>query len=221
MDLIVKNREKFGKAVKALRRDGLIPAELYGHGIKNAHISVPVRDFGKVFKEAGQNTVVNLLLDKAEHPALIYGVAKDYLTGEITHVDFYQVKMDEKIKAKVPFEFAGNAPAVGDKGGVLNRVMSEVEVEALPADLPRRLTVDLSPLTDLNASIYLKDIVLPKGVKFLIDLENVIVTVTAPAAEEEKAEAPADLSAVKVEAEEKKAERQTENAESGKKEKEA
>ncbi len=216
MDLAVKNREITGKKVKALRREGFIPAELYGHGLKNAHLAVVTKEFNKVFKEAGSNTVVTLVLENEKKPAIIHEVVRDYLTGDVEHVDFYQVKMDEKIKAKVPLEFVGEASAVKEKGAVINKTMLEIEVEAFPQDLPHRLTVDITPLDDLNKSIYVKDLVVPKGVELLVDLETAIATATPPAAEEEvKAEETVDVSAVKVETEEKKAERQTEKAKEG------
>lgn len=234
MDLVVQKREKLGKAVKALRRGGLIPAELYGRGKENLHLSIPVRDFLKVYKEAGTNTIVNLLLENgpstsstgstgspqtssghkssesARVQVLIYDVGRNYLTGAIDHVDFYAVRMDEKIKAKIPIEFLGVAPAVKDKGGILTKSMSEVEVEALPGDLPHKFEVDISVLDDLNKSIYVKDIKAAKGVKVLVDPETPIVTVAPPALEEEekKVEEPVDVTAVKVETEEKKAERE-------------
>ena len=220
MDLSVKTREKFGKQTKALRKEGLIPAELYGHGIKNAHLSVPVKDFAKVFKEAGTSTVVTLVTETDKKPAIIHEVIHDPLSGDVAHIDFYQVRMDKKIKAKVPLEFTGDAPAIKEKGAVLNKSMVEIEVEALPNDLPHKLTIDLSPLDDLNKSVYVKDIIVPKGVKILIGDETAVVTATPPAPEEEKvvAEAPIDMSTVKVETEEKKTERQTEKAQKEQKE---
>jgi large subunit ribosomal protein L25 len=211
MDLSVQKREKFGKAVKSLRREGFIPAELYGHGLENLHLTVPAKDFIKVWKQAGSNTVVNVLLEKKKQPALIYEVRKNYLSGDIEHVDFYAVRMDEKIKAKVPLEFIGEAPAVKEKSGILNKAMAEIEVEALPADLPRSFEVDISSLDDINKSIYVKDIKVPKGVSITVDPETVIVTVKPPLAEE-KVEAPVEVSAVKVEGEEEKAERAAEKA---------
>jgi len=211
MDLVVQTREKFGKAVHGLRKQGLVPAELYGRGLTNLHLVVPLKEFTKVFKEAGSNTLVNLLVGDEKHSALIYDIQQDYLTSEIHHIDFYQVRMDEKIKAPIPLEFIGEASAVKEKGGILNKAMSEIEVEALPAHLPRRITVDLSPLNDLNKSLYVKDLKVSHEVKLLVDLETVIVTVTPPAAEEEKkVEVPVDVSAVKVETEEKRAERAAE-----------
>lgn len=221
MDLSVQTREKFGKVVKSLRREGVIPAELYGRGLKNVHLSIPAKDFLKVFKEAGMNTVVNLVLGKNKWPAIVQEVERNYLSDAVTHVDFYQVRMDEKLKAKVPLEFLGEAPAVKDKGGILNKAMLEIEVEALPADLPHRLSVDLTALDDLDKSVYVKDVKIPKGVEVLIDAETVVVTVTPPAPEEEKVvEAPVDVSAVKVETEEKKTERETEKSAKETKEKE-
>lgn len=210
MDLSVETREKFGKVVKSLRREGFIPAELYGRGLKNLHLSVAAKDFLKVFKEAGSTTLVNLLLNGDKHTALIHDIDKDYLTGEISHIDFYQVRLDEKIKAKVPLEFIGEAPAVKEKGGILNKVMTDIEVEAFPSLLPRRLVVNLGLLHDLNKSIYVKDIEIPHGAKVYIDPETAVVTVTQPIAEEKKIEAPVGVGEVKVETEEKKAEREAE-----------
>ncbi len=211
MDLAVEQRDKFGKMLKILRQQGMIPAELYGRGIANVHLSIKRKDFERVFREAGESTVINLVLGNEGRPAIVYNIQRDYFTGEIIHIDFYQVRMDEKIRAHVLLEFIGEAPAVKEKGGILNKTLSEIEVEALPADLPHRLEVKLDGLAELNESIYAKDIQLPKGVKILVEPETVLVTVTPPL-EEEKPAAPVEVSEVKVEAEEKTAERAKEKA---------
>ena len=112
--------------------------------------------------------------------------------------------MDELIKAHIPLEFTGESPAVKGQGGILNKTLSEIEVEALPGDLPRQFEVNLGNLIELNQSIYVKDLEIPKNVKVLVEPETVLVTVTPPA-EEEIVETPVDVSAVKVEAEEKAA----------------
>jgi len=213
MDLTVKSREITGKKVRTLRREGLVPAELYGHGLQNLHLSVSAKEFGKVLKEAGTTTVVTLLLSTEKKPAIIHDVKHNYLTGEVEHVDFYQVRMDEKLKTKVPLEFIGEAPAVKEKQAVINKSMSEIEVEALPQNLPHKLIVDLSLLDDLNKSVYVRDIVIPKGVEVLIDMDTAVVT-AVPQAAEEVVEAPiVDVTDVKVETEEKKAERTAEKEE--------
>jgi len=208
MELTTENREILGKKVNSLRRQGLIPAEFYGHGFPNKHLVVKQADFNKVFKEAGENMVITLVSGKEKLPALIYDIDKDYLSGEVSHVDFYGVRMDEEIKAAVPIEFTGESPAVKDKGGVLNKSLNEIEVEALPANLPQSFTVDLSGLVDLDQSIYVKDITVPKNVKILVQPETVVISVTPPREEEVAPAVPVDVSEIKVETEEKKLERE-------------
>ena len=220
MELAVTTREKFGKAVAQTRKEGLIPAEVYGKGLDNLHISVSAKDFKKVFREAGMNTLVTLSAGKEKYSTLVHDVQRDYLSDEVIHVDFYRVRMDEEIKAKVPLEFTGEAIGVKEKGGILNISMHEIEVEALPANLPHRLSVDLKTLDDINKTVYVKDIAVPKGVKILVDPNTAVATVKAPV-EEKVEEVPVDVSEVKVESEEKKAERDAEKAVKGEKPAEA
>lgn len=215
MELAAQTREKLGRAVKSLRREGFIPAELYGHGLTNIHLAVDAKEFRKVFKEAGENTIVTLSLPMGpkgtpeKHSVLVHDIVRHPLQGHITHIDFYQVRMDEKLTAHVPIEFIGEAPAVKEQGGLLNRTLTEIEVEALPKDLPHRFTLDLSALKELNQSLYVKDLVVPKGVEILAELGMPIITVTGRMKEEEVAPAPpVDVSTVAVESEEKKAERE-------------
>lgn len=207
MEIIAQKREILGKKVRDLRQKGLIPAELYGHDAKNVHLAISLKDFTKVFEEAGTSAIVSLLVDKEKYPVLIYDYQRDYLTGDFIHVDFYKVRMDEKIQAKIPLEFVGEAPAVKEKGGILNKTMLEIEVEALPANLPPQLMVDLTQLTELDQSIYVKNLKVPEGVEVLVDPETVIATITRE--EEEEKEVPVDISAIKVEDEEKKAQRES------------
>ncbi|MEK7077201.1 MAG: 50S ribosomal protein L25 [Patescibacteria group bacterium] len=215
MNLTVEKREKFGKAVKALRKGGFIPAELYGHGTGNLHLTLPELDFMRTLKEAGESSVISLMVNGAEHPVLIHDVERDFLSGKVCHVDFYAVRMDEKIKTHIPIEFTGEAPAVKEKGGFLNKALSEVEVEALPGDLPHNFVLLLDSLAELDQSLYVRDIAVPRGVKVLVAEDTVVATVMPPLKEEEKVEAPADITAVKVEGEEKKAERVAEKAKQG------
>lgn len=213
MDLTVKSREITGKKVRVLRREGLVPAELYGHGIKNLHLTVPMKEFNKVLKEAGTTTVVTLVLSTEKKSAIIHDVKRNFLSGDVESVDFYQVRMDEKMKTKVPVEFIGEAPAVKAFGAIINKSMSEIEVEALPQNLPHSLVVDLSTLDEMNKSIYVRDIKAPKGVEILVDMETAVATATPPV-EEEVVETPVDVADVKVESDEKKAERAAEKEES-------
>lgn len=209
MELAVQKREQFGKKVKALRESGLIPAELYGHSVENLHLAVPKKDFAKVLKSAGESTMIQLVIGGAKRPVMIHEVMVDPVTDEVTAVDFYQVRLDEKIKVKVPIVFTGEAPAVKEKQGVLVKALTELEVEALPADLPREITVDLMGLKDIGQNIQIKDLKISANAKVQLNSEFVVATVIAKMTEEEEAKlsAEADLAAVKSETEEKKAER--------------
>ncbi len=207
MELTVQNREKLGKASRILKKSDLVPAEVYGKDFVNRHVAVALRDLKNVLSKAGESTVINLILDKEKWPVLIHDVQRDHLSSEVIHVDFYKVKMGEKIKVHVQLEFKGEAPVVKDKLGILNKSVSEIEIEALPNDLPNKIEVDLSVLTELGKSIHIKDLKIPAGVKVLIDAETVVATVVAQK-EEEKVEPVTEVSEVKVEGEEKKAERE-------------
>lgn len=214
MDIIVQKREKFGKATATLRRDGLIPAELYGHGIENLHLAVLAKDFKKVFKHAGESTLVNVVVDAKKRPAMIYDVQYDPVTDEVVSIDFYQVRLDEKLKIKVPIQFVGEAPAIKDHGGLLIKAMSEVEIEAFPQDIPRLIEVDIFGLKDVGQSLYVKDFVISDKIRVLVKPETVVATATAKMTEEQEKELEAaagtGVEAVKVETEEKKAERTAE-----------
>ena len=212
MDLAVQKREKFGKASKALRREGLIPAEIYGFGIENKHVSVNTKDFSRVFKEAGESTIVNLMFEGEKQPALIHDVERDRITHEITHIDFYKVRMDKKITADIPLRFVGESLAAKEKLGILNKAVSEVEVETLPADLPRDIEVDLSVLVDLDKSIHVRDLKVSDKVKILMEPDAVVVNLVQLRAEE-VVEKPVDVSEVKVEGEEKRVEKSKESVE--------
>lgn len=207
MKLIAEKREILGKKVDSLRQQGLIPAELYGHGLENVHLTVLVKDFSRVFKEAGESTVVKLILGGKEFNVLINDFQKNPLTDEISHIDFYSVKMDEKITAKIPLKFINEPPAVKEKNGVLVKAMQEIEIEALPADLLHHIEVDLSNLSDIGMSIYVKDLKVNKEVKLLVNSETVVATITEMAKEEVVAE-PISVEEVKVEGEEKRKEKE-------------
>ncbi len=213
VELKVAKRNFFGKKAVVLRRQRLIPAELYGRGIENIHLSVAEKDLKNALKEAGENTVVNLKIDldgqEEERPVLIYDVARHPVSDEIVNVDFYQVRMDEAVETEVPLEFIGESLAVKEKEAVLVKVMQEVEVEALPADIPRSIQVDLSGLVDINQSIYIKDLKVSEKVKILADLESVVVTVKPKTTEEEEKalqEEGVDVSKIEVAGEKKEEE---------------
>lgn len=184
LQIQAEKREAFGKQTVQVTSQGLIPAELYGRGFENIHLMVSVKEFNKMYSQAGESTVLNVIVDGEAHPVLVHDVQWDVMGDRIIHIDFYQVHMDEKITTEVPLNFIGEAPAIKEKEGVLVKAMEALEVEALPLDLPHSLDVDLSVLVDLHQSIHVKDIVIPKGVEVKVDPETVIATVTEKQAEE-------------------------------------
>lgn len=210
MELQVQKREQVGKSA-ALRKAGLIPLELYGKGVENLHLTAQAKEFKKVLKEAGENTIVNAILNNKKYPVIIHDVVRDGMTGDILNVDLYQVRMDEKIKLMVPLEFIGVSPAIKEKNGLLVKSLHEIEVEALPMDVPHIVQIDISKISEIGQSLYVKDLNLPKTVKILFEPETVVATVTAKTTEEEELAmqqaAGAGVETVKVESEEKKAER--------------
>lgn len=184
MDLNVKTRTVLGKRVKHLRKEGLIPAELFGRGLENRHLTVSEKEFNKIYEKAGEHTLINVVTEEGERlPAFITDVSREPLSGKLLSIDLHQVKMDEKTRVKVPIEFLGEAPAV-KAGFVVVKVLGEVEVEALAVSIPPKFEIDLSNLEKAGDSLSAKDIKVPDGVRILSAPETVIVTVTEKQKEE-------------------------------------
>ncbi len=205
-------REITGKKVSALREKGLIPAVLYGHTIQGKMISVPNIPFTKVFKKAGESSLIDLVIDNA--PAvkvLVYDIAKDPLTEAFTHIDFYQVDMTEKLTTEIPLKFIGESRAMKELAGILVKSVNELNVRCLPGDLVHEIEVDISALVTFEDVIKISHITLPKGIEVLDNANNVIATVTPPISEEDLKkleEKPVeDITAVKVEEKKKKEEK--------------
>lgn len=184
LELQAEKREIFGKKLKPFRKEGKLPAVLYGPKEKSQPLFISLKDFKKLWKEAGESTVIQLNLEKSKKEVLIQDVAMDPVKDEPVHVDFYAVQMDKPIEASVALEFSGISPAIKNLGGVLVKVMHEIEVEALPKNLPHELVVDISKLEKFEDKILAKDIVLPEGVKLIANPEEVIALVEESREEE-------------------------------------
>jgi large subunit ribosomal protein L25 len=154
-------------------------------------------DFKKAWKTAGESTVVSLEGDGIDADVLIHQVDLDPVTDVAIHADFYAIEKGKKLSVDVPLEFIGVAPAVKDLGAVLVKVLHEVEIEALPKDLPHTLQVDISSLVGFDSTLTAADIKLPAGVALKIKPEDVVASVYEP--KEEVIEVPVDLSAIEVE----------------------
>jgi large subunit ribosomal protein L25 len=203
MKLAAETRTVFGKKVAQLRRDGFVPAEVYGHGKKNEHVSVPQRELARALHEVGHTGIIVLGIDGKDTKVLAHEWTRT-AAGDIEHVDFYAVKAGEKINAEIPLVFEGEAPAVKEKVGILVKNLHEIEVEALPEKLPHDFVIDISGLTELHAAIHASDIKMPAGVTLETAPDTVIVSIGEIAEEEVEQETGVDQ--VVVEGEEKRAE---------------
>jgi large subunit ribosomal protein L25 len=187
--LAASPRVHAGRKTYHLRNEGFIPAVVYGAGIEPKNIQVDRALFTRLFKTAGESTLVELALEGgAPLHVLIQDVQLDPLRDEFTHADFRVVDMTKKTEAEVKLHFVGEAPAVKALGGTLVRTVEEVRVEALPKDLVSFIEVDLSKLVTFEDAIHLKDLSIPAGVEFLDDMEQTVAIVAAPRSEEELAD---------------------------------
>ncbi len=184
----IKVTHRSGKA-GVIRRQGWVPGIVYGHGLKNVQVQVESKTLGKVLVEAGRSSLIDLSIEGGEkggdHLVLMRDVQYHPVRGQITHVDFYQPRLDEAITVAVPIRFIGEAPGVKDLGGILFKALDELEVEALPVDLPRDIEVDVASLATINAVVKVRDLILPPKVKVMQEPEEVVVLVQPPRSEEE------------------------------------
>lgn len=177
-------RSVVGKRVGALRREGVLPAILYGAGISPQPIQLDGREARKALARVSAATLLDLEVGDEVHKVLVREIQRDVIRRDLRHVDFLKVAMDVVIRTEVPVELVGEAPAVKVMGGVLVSSLDEIEVEALPSDLPDRVTVDLSVLKNVDDTITVGDLFLGKGVKVLTDASEVVAHVIYQAAEE-------------------------------------
>lgn len=176
LDAKVRQQERASK----VRSAGLVPAVIYGHHRQTENLAVPYPAFEKVFRKAGESTIITLNVDGQPKNVLIQDVQRHYLTGRYQHVDFYEVSMTEKLKATVPLVFTGVSKAVKENAAILVTVLNEVEVECLPADLPHEIEVDISVLKEFNDSIHVSDLKISDKVQILAPAEETVATVTPP-----------------------------------------
>ncbi len=171
------------------RKAGIIPAVLYGQSKDNKNVWVNGLEFGRVFEEAGENTVVALEVQNGEKEnVIIYDYQTDPLSGKVIHIDLLRVNMKEEIETKIPLTFIGEAPAVKEGGGTLVKSMDDIGVKCLPGNMPKDFTVDLSTLASFEDRITVGDLVIPADVEVLDNPETIIASVSAPRSEEELAE---------------------------------
>lgn len=208
--LNVQKREATVKA-KDLRKNGLIPAVAYGKKFSATSIAVPYVDFVRAFNQGGETTLMQFEVDGKNVKALVHEITKDPVSDKVSHIDFYVPEAGKKVTTQVPVHFIGESAAV-KAGGILVKVLQEIEVEALPENLPHSIEVDTSVMQTLEDSVKISDIKFANGVSCTLDADEVVAAVVAPKEESEEPAAPIDLSKIEVEKKGKK-EEEAESAE--------
>lgn len=192
MDKVVLHatrRTVIGKQVGALRREGKLPAVMYGHQFPPTPILLDLHTTTKALMGISSSTIITIELEGKEHAALVREKQRNYIKGTLLHIDFQVVSLTEKIRAKVTIEFSGIAPAIKDFNGVLVTGINEIEVEALPQDLPEKLVLDISKLANIGDGIYVRDLVVSEKVEILEEPEEMVVIITGEMGEEVAEEA--------------------------------
>jgi len=209
-ELKADSRKITGKQVRKLRREGTLPANIYGKNFKSLTIQLPAKEFETVYGKAHETGLIDLHIGKDVHPVLIQNVQKDPISKNAIHVDFYKVNLKEKVKSTVPVVDVGEAKAVSEKVGVLLQTLNEIEVEALPTELPEKIEINVENLSEIDAHILVGDITAPTGVTILTSPDSTVfrigelVTKEAEELEAEEAaeaEAAAEEGATEAEAE--------------------
>jgi len=229
IELSVANREILGKKVKHLRRQGITPVHVFGHGIESLALQCNTKELELVLGQAGLTRLINLKLAKEKKPrtVVVREFDRDWRRGELVHVDFYQVRMEEKIRLEIPLVLTGEAPALKAKTNMLDHELATLTVECLPAKIPDKIEVDISSLAELDQAIRVKDVPLDKDIAVLNNPDLVVAKISLRPVEkvEEKVveEAVAAEAEAKAEVGEEAAEapKETTPAEKKSKEKEA
>jgi large subunit ribosomal protein L25 len=187
MEKVVIKAEKravVGKQVRALRREGKLPAVIYGRRIEPINILLDSRTASRILAKLTSSSLVTIEVDGKEYPALVREKQRNFIKNNLLHVDFLAVSLTEKITASVSIQLEGVAPAVKDFNAILVTGLTELEVECLPTDLPERIIVDISGLKEIGDGVYVRDLVVSDKVEVLSEPEEMIVVATAMAAEE-------------------------------------
>lgn len=200
--LKVSEREKFGRKVSQLRHAGLIPANIFGNGVKSQAIQVESTLFHKIFSSAGETGIIELVVAGKTKPrhTLVSEIQYDPITDKIVHVDFRQVKLTEKITANIPVEVEGESPAVKDLGGVFMLNLDEIEVEALPQDLPEHFLIKLGNLVAIGDTITVADLKTSEKVTIKLEDDVLVASIQAAQAEEPEEEVVETVTTVQSDA---------------------
>jgi large subunit ribosomal protein L25 len=205
MELSANKREILGKKVRFLRRQGITPVHLFGRNVEPMPLQCDTTQLQHVLVQTGKTGLISLKIDKAKRPrnVMVREVQREPRTDELLHVDFYQVRMEEKIRVGVPIIPVGEAPALRFKENFLAQELNSLTVECLPDEIPSKVELDLSDLTEVDQSIHVKDIILDGNITVLDDPDQLVVKISAgfieKAIEEEEVEAEVEAEAEALE----------------------
>lgn len=202
--LSAKIRKELGKKVKKARKKGIIPAILYGPKTENIPLEINLKEFEKVYQQAGESSLIQLQVDKKNFLVLIHALEIDSISQKPIHIDFYQPKLDEEITVTIPLVFEGVSPAVKELGGTLIKNIHQLEVKALPQNLPHEIKVDISALKTFEDVVTIKDLVMPQGVKILKEPNETVAFVAELEKVEEELKKPIEEKVEEVEKVEEK-----------------
>jgi large subunit ribosomal protein L25 len=196
-ELQVAKRTVLGKKVATLRRDGITPANIFGHKVESTAVQVGTNELTHLLRASSRNAIINVSVEGEGAPrtVVVRDLKRHAVTGRLLHVDFYQVSMTEKMRADVPVVLVGHADAVSTYQGILLQTLESIAIEALPADIPAQFECDVTPLTELDTSIHVRDLAIDTSkITLHTDLDVVVARVAAPrlAAEEAAPEAAAE-----------------------------
>ena len=178
----VEPRDVLGKKVKRMRREGVLPANIYGRGMESVAVQMPTRAAREMLVAHGTNTLIRLRVagEDRERPVMVRAVGRHPASGALQHLDFYQVDLSRAIQATVPVTVVGEAPAVDTHGGILLHGANSVQVEALPADIPTHLEVSVDRLEEIDQQVTVADLIVPDSVTMLADAELMLARVSRP-----------------------------------------
>lgn len=205
------NKRTRGADLDVMRKSGEIPAVFYGAGKPSTPISINTTEFKKIWSSVGESSTVKVATPDGEIDALIHDVQTDPVTDEPIHADLLAIDMTKKIRVEVPLEFVGISPAVKTGIGTLVKVLHEIEIEALPSDLPHKIEVDTSELANIKDAINVSGLKMPAGVVLVTSGLEVVCAIAEQKEEVIEEVAPVDLSAIEVS--EKKGKKEEEGAE--------
>jgi len=190
--LAAQSRAETGKRVSRLRRQGRLPAVIFGHGVPSSNVSIDAHEFELLRKHVGANTLLDLVVDEGKPtPTLVHGMQTHPVSRKLLHIDLLAVRMTEELTVEVPVVATGTSPLLERENGTLSHAISGIRIRALPDHLPNAIEVSIDGLTSFDQAIHVRDLTIPSDVHLLTDPDEVVIRILPPRVEVEEAPAAA------------------------------